>query len=126
MNPDNKVIINAAITGCVFSKRDTPFLPVTLPEIVDCAQQVQTFFDNVRLPEFYLFGGVNKAIPPLERDKGKISVAASFAGLLGGSQRVYEQVVQYAKERIGGGRPIIQHANIAILLGKSFHCDSPP
>ena len=38
---NEKVIINAAITGCVFNKSDNPDLPVTLPEIVNCARQVQ-------------------------------------------------------------------------------------
>jgi len=37
----NKLIINAAITGCVLRKSDTPYLPVTVPEIVDCACRVK-------------------------------------------------------------------------------------
>jgi uncharacterized protein (DUF849 family) len=34
------LIINAAITGCVFTKADNPHLPVTQSEIVDCARRV--------------------------------------------------------------------------------------
>ena len=41
MNCTEKLIINAAITGCVLRKSDTPHLPVTIPEIVDCAGRVQ-------------------------------------------------------------------------------------
>ena len=41
MTPNDKLIINAAITGCVLTKADTPFLPVTVREIVDCARRVQ-------------------------------------------------------------------------------------
>ena len=37
----HKLIINAAITGCVLRKSDTPYLPVTIREIVDCARRVQ-------------------------------------------------------------------------------------
>jgi len=37
----DKIIINAAITGCVISKKDTPYLPITISEIVECAKQVQ-------------------------------------------------------------------------------------
>jgi len=33
----SKLIINAAITGCVFTQADTPHLPVTIREITDCA-----------------------------------------------------------------------------------------
>jgi uncharacterized protein (DUF849 family) len=40
ISPD-KLIINAAITGCVLRKSDNPYLPVTIPEIVDCARAVQ-------------------------------------------------------------------------------------
>ena len=41
MTVSDKLIINAAITGCVLTKADTSFLPVTLTEIVDCARRVQ-------------------------------------------------------------------------------------
>src|SRR5215475_1349888 len=37
----DKVIINAAITGAVLKKSDTPYLPVSASEIVDCAQRVR-------------------------------------------------------------------------------------
>lgn len=35
-----KLIVNAAITGCVLSKKECPSLPVTVEEIVDCVQAV--------------------------------------------------------------------------------------
>jgi 3-keto-5-aminohexanoate cleavage enzyme len=35
----DKLIINAAITGCVLTKANTPHLPVTPGEIVDCARR---------------------------------------------------------------------------------------
>jgi 3-keto-5-aminohexanoate cleavage enzyme len=37
----NPLIINAAITGCVLYKKDTPHLPVHMREIVACAKQVR-------------------------------------------------------------------------------------
>ena len=37
----DQVIINAAITGAVLKKSDTPFLPVSASEIIDCAQRVR-------------------------------------------------------------------------------------
>lgn len=37
----DKLIINAALTGCVLHKSDTPHLPITIREIVDCARRVQ-------------------------------------------------------------------------------------
>lgn len=41
MTDTRKLIINAAITGCVLTKADNPHLPTTLTEIVDCARRVQ-------------------------------------------------------------------------------------
>ena len=41
MSTSDKLIINAAITGIVLSKKDTPFLPTTVDEIVECAVRVR-------------------------------------------------------------------------------------
>lgn len=41
MSDGDKLIINAAITGCVITKADNPHLPVTTQEIVACARRVQ-------------------------------------------------------------------------------------
>lgn len=41
MNPPDRLIVNAAITGTVLSKSDTPFLPTSVDEIVDCARRVR-------------------------------------------------------------------------------------
>ncbi|MBN1193617.1 MAG: 3-keto-5-aminohexanoate cleavage protein [Coriobacteriia bacterium] len=41
MTESNKLIINAAITGCVLSKDNTPYLPITTSEIVECARRVR-------------------------------------------------------------------------------------
>lgn len=41
MSQTDKLIINAAITGCVLGKASTPHLPVTVPEIVECAKRAQ-------------------------------------------------------------------------------------
>jgi 3-keto-5-aminohexanoate cleavage enzyme len=41
MKNADKLIINAAITGCILDKSDTPHLPITISEIVDCARMVQ-------------------------------------------------------------------------------------
>jgi 3-keto-5-aminohexanoate cleavage enzyme len=41
MSFSDKLIINAAITGGVFTKKDSSFLPVSIVEISDCARRVQ-------------------------------------------------------------------------------------
>jgi 3-keto-5-aminohexanoate cleavage enzyme len=37
-----KLIINAAITGCVLSQKDTPHLPVSIDEIVGCVKTLES------------------------------------------------------------------------------------
>ncbi len=41
MSASDKLIINAAVTGTVLYKSDTPFLPTSIPEIVETAKQVR-------------------------------------------------------------------------------------
>ena len=41
MTPADNLIINAAITGTVLGRKDSPHLPIALSEIVDCARRVQ-------------------------------------------------------------------------------------
>jgi len=41
MNPENKLIIHAAITGAVPGKKDTPHFPVGIDAIVECSQRVR-------------------------------------------------------------------------------------
>lgn len=41
MNASNKLIINAAITGTVLYTSDTPHLPVSMDDIVECSRQVR-------------------------------------------------------------------------------------
>ncbi len=97
--------------------RDTPGVSMvinsmTIPELVG---NVQTYFDNVRVPEDRLIAEVNtgyRIIKDIFATKW-----VHFAGFLGDAKRLYDQVVEYAKERVQGGRPIIQHSVIAHLLG---------
>jgi len=58
-------------------------------------------------------------------NKGVLLAADSFSAkmvvyvsIFGHGQKVYDGLVQYAKARIGGGRPIIQHSHIAQMQGE--------
>lgn len=76
----------------------------------------QTHFDNVRVPESNLIGKVNKGFAILEAFFE--SMFTSVAGDLGGMQRFYEETREYAKQRVGGGKPLIKHSSIASKLGE--------
>jgi acyl-CoA dehydrogenase len=76
----------------------------------------QNHFDDVRIPESNLIGQVNKGYAVLEAFfQGMFTVVA---GELGGMQRLYEQMREYARQRIGGGKSLIKHSSIASKLGE--------
>jgi alkylation response protein AidB-like acyl-CoA dehydrogenase len=85
---------------------------MTVPELVG---NVQSYFDNVRVPDSSMCGELNKG-HLVTRD-----IFATkwihFAGFLGDAQRIYDQTVEYAKQRVVGGRPLIQQSVIANMLG---------
>ena len=64
-------------------------------------------FDNVRVPARYLLGEENKGYNILDgRYIHWLRIAASSVG---GAQAIYDLTRDYAKTRIQGGKPIIQH-----------------
>jgi len=99
--------------------KDTPGISMTLNNmiIVPPVGNVQTNYDNVRVPECCLIGEVNKGYQvtrAFHASKWLVQVA-----VLGYMQRLYEDVRDYAKQRIQGGRPIIEHSSVAAMLGEA-------
>jgi len=75
----------------------------------------QTHYENVRVSEDNMVGEVNKGYSLLETlFELKFYAVAEFVGAM---QRLYEQMREYAKQRTGGGKPIIQHTSISSKLG---------
>ncbi len=76
----------------------------------------QTHYDNVRVPETNLIGEVNKGFSIIESFfQAHLPGVSGSVGLM---QRIYEQMREYAKQRIGGGKPLIRHSSIASKLGE--------
>lgn len=99
--------------------KDSPGLSMTMNRLTmaDVSGNVQVSYDNVRVPESQVVGEVNKAYPMLDIRLANKSI--HFAGQLGKSQKVVEDLADYAKQRVAGGKPIIQHPNVAALLGEA-------
>ncbi len=75
----------------------------------------QTHFDNVRIPEIQLIGDVNKGwTQGLDWWSTKW---IAHIGSLGHLRRVYETLRDYAKQRVVGGKPEIEHSMIREHLG---------
>ena len=76
----------------------------------------QTHYDHVRVPESNLIGEVNKGFSIIESYfEAHLPGVSGSVGLM---QRIYEQMREYAKQRIGGGKPIIEHTSVASKLGE--------
>ena len=76
----------------------------------------QTHYDNVRVPESNLIGEVNKGFSITE--SFNLAHFPGVSGSIGGMQRIYEDMREYAMQRIGGGKPIIEHTSVATKLGE--------
>jgi alkylation response protein AidB-like acyl-CoA dehydrogenase len=82
----------------------------------DIYSNVQTHFDQVRVPKEQVIGEINKGHRLLEDMLG--TKLLPFSSTVGYSRNLYEQMVMYAKERVQGGKPIIEHSHIARMLGE--------
>ncbi len=86
-----------------------------------CLNQAEVFFDEVRVPKRYL------AIRPHEDNWlnfvrhficfGNAGVAVTGLALM---RAAYEEALAYASERVQGGKPIVEHPNIAMKLFDAY------
>jgi alkylation response protein AidB-like acyl-CoA dehydrogenase len=77
---------------------------------------VQMRFDNCRLPDRYRLSPVNGVYKTMRsRVAGK---TLHLFGLAGWAERQWEDMKEYAKARVQGGKPIIQHNNIGAMLAE--------
>ena len=74
-------------------------------------------FDDVKVPVENLFGGIEGKAGPGEGAASKIELAAHAMAL---SRAALDASMQYANERIQGGRPIIQHQAVAMMLAEMY------
>ena len=79
--------------------------------------QGEIFFDNVRIPESYMIAGPEAYEAMLEMT---LCVTTCFMASLGTgiARAAFEETLTYAKERIQGGRPLVEYAHIQATL---FH-----
>ena len=75
----------------------------------------ELIFEDVRLPGWALLGEVNQG---LSRYVLKESAVEAAATVLGCAQGAFDWALQWAKTRIQGGKPLIEHANVKIALAR--------
>lgn len=107
-------------TSCFLVDRDTPGLTTGKP-MEKIARRlmsnVDLFFDNCRIPPDSLVGRRNEAfkqfLPVLAQ-----ALAVSAAITLGNARTAYESALEYAKVRVQGGKPIIEHQLVRASLAE--------
>ena len=108
------------------------FVPLDLPGISKgkpldkigqrALNQGEIFFDNVRIPQKYML----VPDPEIASQMGLMSMiltgantgmSVTFAGL---ARAAFDEALHYARERVQGGKPIIEHQNIKLKLMDMF------
>ncbi|WP_069807651.1 acyl-CoA dehydrogenase family protein [Vulcanisaeta thermophila] len=84
----------------------------------DCPQG-PVYFDNVRVPSDYVI-----ALPPFYEvfsdqllNITSVNMGAFAVGL---ARAAFEEALQYAKSRVQGGKPLVEHKNIKLKLYEMF------
>jgi alkylation response protein AidB-like acyl-CoA dehydrogenase len=76
-------------------------------------------FEDCRLPAGNVLGAVGEGIPLMARTFAKHSpTTASFA--VGIARAAFELAHEYAKTRVQGGKPILEHPAVAMRLGEMY------
>jgi len=83
----------------------------------DISGNCQIHFTDFRVPEARLLGKLNQAGNILPTRLA--SKLIHFAGLVVWTQGLFEDMVDYAKQRVQGGKPIFQHINIGATLAEA-------
>jgi alkylation response protein AidB-like acyl-CoA dehydrogenase len=103
-----------------FVTKNTPGVSVVRNNDVFCPHflPITTLhFDNVRVPLHHLVGEENKGWGFMWRGVFRQALAL-YSNDIGQAQALYELVRDYAKQRIGGGKPIIEHGNVGPLIAE--------
>jgi len=74
-------------------------------------------FDNVKVPVENLLGGKEGGRAGAEGVEAKVELSAHAMAL---SRAALDAAIKYANERIQGGRPIIQHQAVAMMLADMY------
>ena len=82
-------------------------------EIVPNSQQ---HFENCRVPDRYRISPVGGGL--FIHWSRMAFLALYHHGFIGWAQRVWEEIRDYAKKRIQGGKPIIQHNNVGMMVAE--------
>ena len=79
-------------------------------------QNAELIFENCRVPDADRVGEVNRAYAGGESLTGGFNDVELSANILGIAQAAFEHALEHARNRVQGGRPIIEHQAISLKL----------
>lgn len=83
-------------------------------------QNAELIFDNCRIPETNLLGELNKGKGASSERYVSFNDVELASNVLGIAQSAFEHALDHARNRIQGGKPIIEHQAIALKLSDMY------
>ena len=81
--------------------------------------QGELYFDNVRIPKRWMFVGPEEYGDWVINNLGFGNTGASILAL-GLARAAFEETLAYAKERVQGGKPLIEHYSMKVRIHRMF------
>jgi alkylation response protein AidB-like acyl-CoA dehydrogenase len=81
--------------------------------------QGELFFDEVRIPKRWMFYGPDQYSDSILGNLGFGNTAVSVVALAL-ARAAFDEAFKYAKERIQGGKPLIEHYSIKVRIHRMF------
>jgi len=76
----------------------------------------ETIFDNVRVPKEYMIGGLNAGFDTFSQIfRGSLEIPATYLGIC---KAIYRIVMDHSRQRVQGGKPIIEHQTVGTMLAE--------
>lgn len=76
----------------------------------------EVFFDNVRVPKEYMIGKLNEGSETFRRVPwSTVEMPALYLGIC---KAIFKIALEHAKQRVQGGKPIIEHQSVGLMLAE--------
>ena len=83
-------------------------------------QNAELIFENCRIPDANRLGQVNKGKSVRQERVSGFNDVELAANMLGMAQSAFESAIEHARNRVQGGRPIIEHQGVALKLADMY------
>ena len=110
--------ITKSITTFLFPTK-TPGWSIRVNDMMgnEIFPNVQQHYENCRIPDRFRITPINGGYEAMRYRF--VGVAIHLFAMLGWAERTWEDMKEYAKARIQGGKPIIQHINVGTMIAEA-------